>query len=989
MVSESILNFIRNMNIVLQKCVRKLEDDRKRERDCESKMRELLNLKYGDDGCSDNPEDVRIYNARLHKLEEESVQIHQAMASFEKELKEKVLAEYRRICREVGFDPSCDSADVVSNGVLPHAVTYGKVRYLHGSKILSNAMGCDYLELPLSADMSKVESSLVLDCKSRCLAGFEVEGFLTGMFIRYLTSFPVGSIRFAFCGAELSSMRNLMSCHDVLRKCGVLIEDDVCASNSRISGLLEKCNLGIGRARMKANANGCGNIVELYDKGIDSECFQLVVFYKVLRDASEDVISRILSCIRNYRDGFKCIWIDDFDLNSYKDKSDAFRSYVERLKSEMRFADELKYDLAGIGNGSFDEVSIVRSNASSADLVAIVSKCIESEASDGKSKKLPYEDVGFAKLSSSDDGDDIESISIPVGISDPDLWNMRFSCNPNDSSPIANMILGKSGSGKSCLIDSLILNGAMKYSPDELNFHLMDFKDGSSSLFYASQSHMLPHIRIISANNTPDEAHIIFSTIRKEGTRRTGLFNGVTDKYHVKVDNIAAYNKVAADKHLSKMPRIIIVIDECQDIFKDDDLADECADLMRKTRAWGMHFVFATQKIDSSIRKATDHIDCYYLFSVNDDTAEEVLGHEYSKRIEEIAVRDKDSIRKVLVTNGHRDPDKISVAYHGGEANQAKYVERIRERWSDYSGRRTEIIGDYSPLFVEDDSIRGRYNICDGKRAEGCLSIGENFNNHEDVTVDIKGMNHFMILSSNGVVSANVLACIADYALTEGIRIVAVDGSHDDLFSRMVSGRCEVYDPQTYALALKKVCDEYSNRKTQPRGVEFEPLVFVVRNLNSIDDFKNNRRIELKSDADALNTEISEDLSMEDLIRAMELNDGAAGSVETGSVSGKDDFLSLISSANEYNIFVCFSLSKVDERDCEGDEVFNYRTKSMLRNCYYKLLAGDMKNNDHALDFFEDAVSNRRSHKKLDQNTAIISIGSDDLVKFRFFQREL
>ena len=55
------------------------------------------------------------------------------------------------------------------------------------------------------------------------------------------------------------------------------------------------------------------------------------------------------------------------------------------------------------------------------------------------------------------------------------------------------LIAGKTGSGKSTLLHALITNGALRYSPDELELYLIDFKKGVEFKVYATME--LPHAR--------------------------------------------------------------------------------------------------------------------------------------------------------------------------------------------------------------------------------------------------------------------------------------------------------------------------------------------------------------------------------------------------------------------------------------------------------------------------------------------------------------
>ncbi len=57
------------------------------------------------------------------------------------------------------------------------------------------------------------------------------------------------------------------------------------------------------------------------------------------------------------------------------------------------------------------------------------------------------------------------------------------------------LIAGKTGSGKSSLLHTIITAGAARYSPDQLQYFLLDFKKGVEFKVYADSG--LPHARVI------------------------------------------------------------------------------------------------------------------------------------------------------------------------------------------------------------------------------------------------------------------------------------------------------------------------------------------------------------------------------------------------------------------------------------------------------------------------------------------------------------
>src|SRR5262249_20779040 len=91
------------------------------------------------------------------------------------------------------------------------------------------------------------------------------------------------------------------------------------------------------------------------------------------------------------------------------------------------------------------------------------------------------------------------------------------------------LISGKTGSGKSTLLNALITNLALCYSPDEIEFYLIDFKKGVEFKAYAALG--LPHARVIAIESEREFGMSVLERLDQELKRRGVLFRkaGVQD----------------------------------------------------------------------------------------------------------------------------------------------------------------------------------------------------------------------------------------------------------------------------------------------------------------------------------------------------------------------------------------------------------------------------------------------------------------------------
>jgi DNA segregation ATPase FtsK/SpoIIIE, S-DNA-T family len=224
-----------------------------------------------------------------------------------------------------------------------------------------------------------------------------------------------------------------------------------------------------------------------------------------------------------------------------------------------------------------------------------------------------------------------EGLAIPVGISAAGrLQQLRLGQGTSQHVLIA----GKTGSGKSSLLHTMITSAAMKYSPDDLRLILLDFKKGVEFQVYAEAE--LSHTDIIGIESRREFGVSTLEYLDRVMHARGEAFRewGVQD-----------LPSLARRKPDIKMPRILIVIDEFQELFVEDDKLSQQASMLmdrivRQGRSFGMHLVLASQTLGGaySLPRTTlaqmavrialqcDSSDAMLILS-EDNTAAERLRH--------------------------------------------------------------------------------------------------------------------------------------------------------------------------------------------------------------------------------------------------------------------------------------------------------------------------------------------------------------------------
>ncbi|MBL9136307.1 MAG: ATP-binding protein [Verrucomicrobiales bacterium] len=153
------------------------------------------------------------------------------------------------------------------------------------------------------------------------------------------------------------------------------------------------------------------------------------------------------------------------------------------------------------------------------------------------------------------------------------------------------LVAGKTGSGKSTLLHVIITNLALWCRPDEVEFYLVDFKKGVEFKCYAS--HRLPHARVVAIESDREFGLSVLQRVDAELRQRGEVFR------QAGVQDVAGFREVRPGV---PMPRVLLIIDEFQEFFVEEDRVAQNASLLldrivRQGRAFGVHVILGSQTL--------------------------------------------------------------------------------------------------------------------------------------------------------------------------------------------------------------------------------------------------------------------------------------------------------------------------------------------------------------------------------------------------------
>lgn len=468
---------------------------------------------------------------------------------------------------------------------------------------------------------------------------------------------------------------------------------------------------------------------------------------------------------------------------------------------------------------------------------------------------------------------------IPVGKAGNTTIELPLSCKDEDGTAagkcIGYMAIGQSGSGKSSFFHSLVLNGCTKYSPRDLQFWLLDFKNGGASSKYRNSG--LPHIKIIAENNKIDDALCLFQMILEEIERRSKAFNKQF------TDNIVDYNKKAKDEGLEYFPRIIIAIDEVQEIFREDNAAilqTQISSIVQRMRFAGIHFIMVAQNLcegksymlkDAFLPSATGRI-CFRV--MQDIPRDSGFEEEFIDRKQEISQL---NAGEAYVSYGKDTIKKVKMAFISPQDMSDKYFIDLREKYSDFSNMKPLVIGSKNRLgictkiqgtqteFIEAicgiKPSNGRYLAVVGEDAYRMIPLNISFTHDENSSVFIMGSDKRIASSLCMSVAASLLRQNVEIHLFNGDRTKVQE--NDETIAHAFMYFCQNVDtsndlvfnhkPSQLPEVLKSLYEEFLRRqsisqKSDDEDPEFPAVFLIINDLFGIEAFESNVIIESKDE---------------------------------------------------------------------------------------------------------------------------------------------
>ena len=642
----------------------------------------------------------------------------------------------------------------------------------------------------------KSQGNLLINTSAENINDEAIDNYLIAYIFRYISSFPLGSVNVHifdnnanYLYKRLDNSFKAENSSDSSKKTITIhtsLNDITSLSDSICDDIFKKTSVNTP------------DLYSIYETD-SSDAFHLVIIRNGLGNTSVSggmSVLNTLSRLSKANDtghicGFRFVLVDD-SQSFEKSNTKSTMAAIGRVKEN--FSIKIQYDGHRflLDDKPFDPLCI---NDNTDRFIQERGSLLSAAISGKEQSYISINDTLAKEISSFNES----ILYIPIGKSGNSVVEIPLSCRDDNGTLegqcIGYMAIGRSGSGKSSFFHSVVLNGCLRYSPNDLQFWLLDFKFGGASSKYNRSG--LPHIKIVAENNKIDDALCLFQNILGEMERRNACFN------RFNVDNIIDYNNLAkADDSMEHFPRIIVLIDEIQEIFRDENAAqikNLISSISVRMRSSGIHFIMIAQNLvdgksymlkESFLQHATGRI----CFRVEEKVPfESGFGDLFNQRKTEIA---KLKTGEAYLSYGNDNIKKVKVAFASPEEMEKNYFVKIREKYSAYAALKPLIIGSKARLKITDKlqnsnmtyieknrsikSVNNCYHAVVGEDGYGLtpLSIGFNRNSNSSV----------LLLGDDKLIASSLCTSVALSLIKQDISVHLFNGdkskvqSGDDVF---------------------------------------------------------------------------------------------------------------------------------------------------------------------------------------------------------------
>lgn len=830
------------------------------------------------------------------------------------------------------------------------------------SSALSKHLNAGGILAPVILDLKKC-GNVLLELNEEDEYNDNAKMFIEQLVLQFLLAFPPNKMKFRLIDTSnkvgFSAFKMLTKINNDILLDGIIRDD-----RKLEDAIKDMEQLMYDIEENKLSYNNVDDIFE-YNKSFETNpqnlhLFVLVDFPSGIR---EDLAQRIMKIVQNgNRVGIFTVFVYNKAVTAdYNFDDEKVKKFIDNVKKHALCVKQKRDSLAlDIGRDNI----FVSDKRVRTDMLPQIIEVMQNNAESTKQKNVlldtMFEETDRIANSAKGIGLAAEVLDIPIGVRGGEVQTLMLETN-GGVSPHA-VAIGGTGSGKSNLLHTIIMNVCYKYSPEDVNLYLIDFKGGNEFKFYEANkvvANQIPHIKLTGLTSDVEDGIAILNNLQNVLADRQEKFRKAN------VSDIVQYCQAGY-----KMPRLFVIVDEIQELFEQDDkLGQKAIDILRELfklgRAYGITILWASQNIPNApgLRdKVLSQIGNRISLKLNEP--DDALDIHIDPKMVKALNRPEKGLGVINDSRTGNDCFEFRVAYAENVANRQKYAELIVNKWKDVSAKMaTEplfIVGDDetpSPIAqgsafatiptkemvvskaFEKYTVQFGQDYITGKPFIAGIELRANKSNIAFMGSDIEVVRDMMGYSLMSVVMEHITN--ADCA-TEPTNIYYANGemvnpkNSADLFNVAKEDFAKVVENVSsngmFKDAVKNLYKVYKDRQEESENLNeakaYAPYFFVIHSLQRyIDLFESNPTLQLSEGS----TDESSDFgagSASSIFGLQGAGFGLSSSTNNGdSVAFVDAFKELMSRAGQFGIHFVISLDNPEAIRNIRDELYSFTYK--------------------------------------------------------------
>lgn len=278
-------------------------------------------------------------------------------------------------------------------------------------------------------------------------------------------------------------------------------------------------------------------------------------------------------------------------------------------------------------------------------------------------------------------------INLRPGLRDEE-WSSPTTITLGDDA-VHSLVAGRTGSGKSVFLNSIIFSLLAEYSPWELALYLADFKKVEFSRYLSKWN--VPHIKAVAATS---EIRYVLSLLNYLAACMVARQNFFALIGQQKLSDVR-------EKYQIVLPRVLLIVDEFQQLFleatgkEEMQITDVLTSITKLGRATGFHLMFASQEMSGTMSQSVfSNFKARFALACDAEVSSRVLGNSGAANL------DKKGLVLANIGAGKEDTNQLFKVPFVSEEYFYEYLQDITDLGAKVNFNSVH-------KFYQEDSIKG------------------------------------------------------------------------------------------------------------------------------------------------------------------------------------------------------------------------------------------------------------------------------------------